>query len=143
VVHAALVSLSLSDCRSGPLHDVTHDSLCVLGAINVHPCRTVDMVARHDLEPGDAVTLDYGGRPMRDMLRNYGCVLPAAESPHEVSTHKQLIAAMHVGSFGCQSAVQTMCTAISDDHNGSPTARSSSSQIVVTNATAVAQPAPR
>jgi len=100
------------------------------------------MVARHDLEPGDAVTLDYGGRPMRDMLRTYGCVLPAAESPHEVPTHKQLIAATHVGPFGCQSAVQTMCIAISDDHNGSPTARSSSSQIVVTNATAVAQPAP-
>ena len=54
------------------------------------------MTARHDLEPGDAVTLDYGRRPLRDMLRNYGCVLQAANSPNEVSIHKQLTTATHV-----------------------------------------------
>ena len=42
------------------------------------------MTARHDLAPGDAATLDYGKRPMRDMLRTYGCVLNATDAPHEV-----------------------------------------------------------
>ena len=35
-------------------------------------CRAVDVVATRDLEAGAELTLDYGRRPMRDMLRAYG-----------------------------------------------------------------------
>lgn len=48
--------------------------------------RVIDLVARTELQPGDAVTLDYGSRPMRDLLRNY-CFMPsdaAKQLPHEV-----------------------------------------------------------
>ena len=43
-------------------------------------------MARAELSPGDAVTLDYGSRPLRDVLRNY-CFVPldaAERHPHEV-----------------------------------------------------------
>ena len=73
------------------------------------------MRARHDLEPGDAVTLDYGGRPLRDMLRNYGCVLPAAESPHEVLACKQLVTATHVRPRVARHLSSAIYVAICDD----------------------------
>ena len=36
--------------------------------------RAVCLTAKQPLRPGDALTLDYGHRPMRDMLRGYGFV---------------------------------------------------------------------
>ena len=30
------------------------------------------LLAARDLEAGEELTLDYGGRPLRDMLRGYG-----------------------------------------------------------------------
>ena len=35
-------------------------------------CRAVELIAARDLEAGSELTLDYGARPMRDMLRGYG-----------------------------------------------------------------------
>lgn len=34
--------------------------------------RAVELIATRDLEAGSELTLDYGARPMRDMLRGYG-----------------------------------------------------------------------
>lgn len=43
-------------------------------------------MARAELEAGDAVTLDHGSRPLRDVLRNYCFVPPDAADRqlHEV-----------------------------------------------------------
>ena len=38
----------------------------------LQPCRAVDLVATGDLEAGAELTLNYGTRAMRDMLRGYG-----------------------------------------------------------------------
>ena len=35
-------------------------------------CRAVELAATRDLEAGSELTLNYGARPMRDMLRGYG-----------------------------------------------------------------------
>ena len=68
----------------------------MLGIIARCACvhRVVDLVARSELQPGDAVTLDYGSRPMRDLLRNY-CFMPsdaAEQLPHEVHWRHSLYA---------------------------------------------------
>ncbi|CAL5221852.1 g4113 [Coccomyxa viridis] len=48
--------------------------------------RAVDLIATRDLEAGAELTLDYGSRPMRDMLRGYGFtpVHAAFSDPSEV-----------------------------------------------------------
>ena len=37
-------------------------------------CRGVELVARQDLGPGSALLLDYGERPLQDMLYHYAFV---------------------------------------------------------------------
>lgn len=62
-------------------------------------CRAVSLVARRALAAGEAVTLDYGARPLRDMLRGYGFVPRAAPAawPLEVcSAQTPLPAAMRL-----------------------------------------------
>jgi hypothetical protein len=54
------------------------------------PCpsvpRAVDLVSSADVKEGEEVTLDYGARPLRDMLRGYGFIPydAAHAAPYEV-----------------------------------------------------------
>ena len=46
----------------------------------------MSLLARRDIEAGEELTLDYGARPMRDMLRGYGFTpdQAAASDPFEL-----------------------------------------------------------
>ena len=44
----------------------------------------MSLLARRDIAAGEELTLDYGARPLRDMLRGYGFTPDQAADPSEV-----------------------------------------------------------